>query len=57
MEMLFDEIDTAITAGYATLDFEFDPATGAVIRYWVDIDERVADEEHGVDVISVVLVE
>jgi uncharacterized protein DUF6174 len=50
MEALFDEVDEVITGGFATLDLEFDPGTGALVRYWVDVDERMADEEHGVDV-------
>ena len=50
MEALFDEVDEAITDGFATIDLEFDPGTGALVRYWVDVDERMADEEHGVDV-------
>ncbi len=50
MEGLFDEVDAAITSGFAALDLEFDPDTGALVRYWVDVDERTADEEHGVEV-------
>ncbi len=52
MEDLFDEIEAAITEGYATIDLEFDPNTGAVVSWWVDVSEMMADEEHGVDVIS-----
>ncbi|MEZ5165436.1 MAG: DUF6174 domain-containing protein [Acidimicrobiales bacterium] len=50
MEDLFDEVEAAISEGYATLDLEFDSETGALIRYWVDVNEMVADEEHGVEV-------
>ena len=47
MEDLFDEVDTAIRDGYARLDLEFDAETGALLSYWVDVDEMIADEEHG----------
>lgn len=50
METLFDEVDTTIRGGYERLDLEFDELTGALISYWVDIDEMIADEEHGVSV-------
>lgn len=53
METLFDEIDTILAAEYAVFDALYDPETGAVERYWVDIDEGIADEEHGVEVRSV----
>ncbi|MDG2111613.1 MAG: DUF6174 domain-containing protein [Actinomycetota bacterium] len=52
MESLFDEVAAIITDDFASLDLEFDTETGALVRYWVDIDERIADEEHGVDVRS-----
>ncbi len=45
---LFDEVQDIIDAGYAILELEFDPDTGALVRYWVDIEESMADEEHGV---------
>lgn len=48
METLFDEVESAIRDGYAHLDLEFAPDTGALLSYWVDVDERMADEEHGV---------
>jgi hypothetical protein len=52
MDDLFDEVQAAIDAGYASLELEVDPETGALVRYWVDVDERMADEEHGVEVMS-----
>jgi hypothetical protein len=52
MEVLFDEVAAAIDEGYATLDLDFDPDTGALVRFWVDVDEMMADEEHGVEVRS-----
>ena len=52
METLFDEIDAAIAEGYETLDVEYHPETGAVVRYWVDVAANIADEEHGVQVTS-----
>jgi len=50
METLFDEVDTTIREGYETLNLEFDDDTGALIGYWVDVDARIADEEHGVEI-------
>jgi len=52
MEDMFDEIEAAITEGYASIDLQFDPDTGAVVSWWVDVSEMMADEEHGVEVIS-----
>jgi len=54
METLFDEVDEVLSADYVRMDLEFDPLTGALARYWVDIEEMMADEEHGVTVLSVV---
>jgi hypothetical protein len=48
METLFDEVDSVIDDGYATLDLDFDTETGALLNYWVDVEEFMADEEHGV---------
>ncbi len=45
---LFDEVQDIIDAGYATLELELDPDTGALVRYWVDVEKMMADEEHGV---------
>ncbi len=45
---LFDEVQDLIDAGYATLELEIEPDTGALVRYWVDVEETMADEEHGV---------
>jgi len=52
MEDLFDEVSSAITDGYAKLDLKFDTTSGALVSWWVDVDERMADEEHGVTVLS-----
>lgn len=52
MGTLFDEIEAAIDMGYARLDLDFDDTTGAVERYWVDVSEQMADEEHGVEVVA-----
>jgi len=52
MEDLFDEVQGAIDAGYATIELEVDPETGALVSYWVDVDEMTADEEYGVEVVS-----
>ncbi len=51
MDDLFDEVQLAIDTGFATLDLEFDEETGALVRYWVDVEEMMADEEHGVEVV------
>ncbi len=48
MEDLFAQVEGAIVDGYATLELEFDPRTGGLVRFWVDVDERTADEENGV---------
>lgn len=53
MLSLFAEVQAVIDDGYASLDLSFDPDTGALVRYFVDIDERMADEEFGVEVISI----
>jgi hypothetical protein len=52
METLFDEIAAAIAEGYETLDVEYHPETGAVVRYYVDVEALMADEEYGVEVTS-----
>ena len=52
MESLFDEIEAAIKSGYASLQLDLDSETGAVGYFWVDVDEMMADEEHGVRVVS-----
>ncbi len=53
MLTLFAAIQSIIDDGYASLDLSFDPETGALVQYFVDIDERMADEESGVQVISI----
>lgn len=53
MEALFDEVNDVIGSGYATLELDFDSETGGLQRYWVDVSETTADEEHGVEVVSV----
>jgi hypothetical protein len=55
METLFDEVEAVIAESYATLELDFDPETGGLRRYWVDVRETMADEEHGVEVISLEL--
>jgi hypothetical protein len=57
MEDLFDDIDDVIDNGFATLDLDFDEDTGALVRYWVDVEEMMADEERGVEVVAVEPVE
>ncbi len=52
MGVLFDMVQRASDDGYASLDVSYDPDTGALRQFFVDVDERVADEEYGVEVIS-----
>jgi len=52
MQDLFDEIDAAMSEGYASIDLQFDSSTGALTSWWVDVSEMMADEEHGVTVVS-----
>jgi len=50
---MFAEIQLALDDEPFHIEAEFDEETGAVISYWVDVDERMADEEHGIVVHSV----
>ncbi len=52
MLSLLADVQAVIDEGYASLDLSFDPDTGALIQYFVDVDERIADEESGIEVIS-----
>ena len=54
MTELFDLVEEEIAAGPASVELAFDPETGALDRYWVDVDERVADEERGIEVLELV---
>ena len=42
MEALFDEIERALADDPFRIDAEFDPTTGAVVSYFVDLDEMIA---------------
>ena len=53
MDALFDEIQRVIESEYASLTVSYDPATGALKQFFVDVSEMMADEEYGVEVISV----
>lgn len=53
MDALFEAIQQIIDNGYASFDVSYDSDTGAVQQFFVDIDELMADEEYGVEVISV----
>jgi hypothetical protein len=53
MDVLFDEIQRVIDNGYTSLTVSYDPNTGALTQFFVDVDEMMADEEYGVEVISV----
>ena len=53
MEDLFDGIEALLADDYASIELSFHPETGALDQYYIDIDEMIADEEQGVDVISI----
>ena len=53
MDVLFGLVQQAIDNGYASLTVSYDPDTGALQQFFVDVDEMMADEEYGVEVISV----
>lgn len=53
MEDLFDSIEALLDRDYASIDLSFHPETGALDQYYIDMNELVADEERGIDVISV----
>ena len=40
------------TPGTRVIELEVDPETGVLVSYWVDVDEMTADEEYGVEVVS-----
>ena len=46
------KVKAAIDDGDASIEVSFDPDTGALQRFFVDVDERMADEEFGIEVIS-----
>ncbi|MDZ7674582.1 MAG: DUF6174 domain-containing protein [Acidimicrobiales bacterium] len=50
MEDIFGEVQAAIDSEPDSLSVEYDPDTGAVDGYFVDPDERAADEEYGLSV-------
>jgi hypothetical protein len=51
MDVLFEFVQQAIDNGYASLTVSYDPNTGALTQFYVDVDEMMADEEYGVEVI------
>lgn len=53
MDVLFDEIQGLIDNGYASLTVSYDPDSGALKQFFADVDEMMADEEYGVEVISI----
>jgi hypothetical protein len=44
---IFDDIQTALDEGAASVHAEFDKALGYPRDVYIDIDERIADEERG----------
>jgi uncharacterized protein DUF6174 len=52
VEDLFDEVQGAIDDDAVEIRASYDTATGRPTSYWVDWDEMMADEEHGIDVID-----
>lgn len=51
---LFDIIRSAIEEDAAELEVTYDPALGVPLDFWIDWDERVADEELGMQVTEAV---
>ena len=51
---LFDLIRSAIESDAAEVNVTYDPALGVPLDFWIDFDERVADEELGMQVTEVV---
>ena len=52
MEQLFDVVEEELLADPAAVELSFDEQTGALERYWVDVDERMVDEERGLEVLE-----
>ena len=50
VEDLFDELQQAVDQDAAEIHASYDTATGRPLRFWIDLSEKMADEEHGVDV-------
>lgn len=49
MTDLFDAVQDAIDTDPADLDVVYDPDTGAVVSFFVDVSEMMADEEYGIE--------
>lgn len=57
VQALFDMIQEAIDEGAATIEVSYDETTGHPTSVWIDIDEMMADEEHGVTVTDLVAIQ
>ena len=49
---LFDELQRAVDDDAVEIRATYDTDTGRPTRYWVDLSEMMADEEHGIDVVE-----
>lgn len=50
VELMFDEIEAALDAGAPYLEAEYDSETGRPLRFYIDEDDAVADDEYTVAV-------
>lgn len=49
-DAIFDEVQAAIDSDPFSLEVVYDDETGAVVSYFVDEQQNIADEEHGLEV-------
>jgi hypothetical protein len=54
VEMMFDQLETALRDGVASFSAEYDPTLGYPTDYYIDFDRMTADEEFGVASVVVV---
>lgn len=47
VEAMFDELEQAYRAEVADVQVTYDPELGYPADWWIDVDERMADEEYG----------
>jgi hypothetical protein len=50
VEAVFDALQAAIDDGVFAVTAEYDTGLGYPVSTWVDVDERMADEEYGVQI-------
>jgi hypothetical protein len=54
VEMMFEQLETALSEGVASFSAEYDPTLGYPTDYYIDFDRMTADEEFGVTSVVVV---